>query len=441
MPLEKYPVPSSEAPSSDGGGRLAREAQLLMAGASGFVQAADEARHHPLQTGAKMLGGAALGVGVGLLSRKAGIAGLSARALGAGLGVAFCKDIFANTHSLMGAAADAWTSGNNMERNLALVRKQGGEFLFDTALFTATGLASAKMTQHFQPKVTSRLAEMRDNRQLNRNFDRIDLSAGEGNVFTFRFPKPDMTLKTSLPALQKALDANRASLAGLIETTKPPIDRLALHGTTEANARSIIETKTSKDDLFSSAARPGFNSSAQEAASLEARSAIAFSYAESTPHTIKYQHQKSGPAVLVMEHPRQLLADLHAEKFGREAGSRYYANEPKLWTGTGREGQVEIALESSNFAAVFKGLLTRQELQRFETYHLWEAFSPSKLSPKQYNTRYEAGEPLKIERQRAFGGQYVAMRSLEILNAVRQGTPLSQSPAVVRPGSTAESKI
>lgn len=121
--------------------KIWREIRLLGHGVAGIGSAAENALDHPLETGGKLAASATMGVGLGFLCRRAGVIGLAGRAIGASMGLAFLSDIGHHSSSMARALSDTWTSGNNWDKNVVLMRDSMGTFTFDTALMSAGAMS------------------------------------------------------------------------------------------------------------------------------------------------------------------------------------------------------------------------------------------------------------------------------------------------------------
>lgn len=122
--------------------KIQREVYVLGAGTvEGIGTAASAAAERPGETALKAAGAAAVGVGLVVLQRQAGLLRLGAQVAGLSMGVAFAADVASRMRQVGEAAGDTWNSANHLERNKAIVGGSLGAFAFDSALFMASGAA------------------------------------------------------------------------------------------------------------------------------------------------------------------------------------------------------------------------------------------------------------------------------------------------------------
>lgn len=131
---------SEQNVDSEGVGvKLRREADLLgTALGAGFVDAAKEAAKNPVETGVKLGGSFAVGLGLGFLR---GRGSFIPQALGTAFTISFINDLMPRLGSLGNAMSDTWASGANLNEHKATMKETLGQFVFDTALMSAGGIA------------------------------------------------------------------------------------------------------------------------------------------------------------------------------------------------------------------------------------------------------------------------------------------------------------
>src|SRR4030095_906541 len=132
--------------------KLSREGWVLGAGlAKGAKDGIEEIIAEPGEAAVRL--GIARGVGCirGAGQRTAGLARLGLEAVGAGMGLAFCRDLLQPQRwsDVRDALSGAWESSANTDRSVALIGNQLGRFAFDTVLLSGVALGASKFGQKF----------------------------------------------------------------------------------------------------------------------------------------------------------------------------------------------------------------------------------------------------------------------------------------------------
>lgn len=135
------------------GAKLAREAQLLVAGAAGFGKAAQDSvsAENLGETAAKVVTGVCIGAGIAGLSLGRSLARLGAQAIGATGTVAFAGSALRHGELAAEAMKDSWNADTNAQwnRNVCMMEAAVGRFAFDTALMAASGVAGVTLQPKF----------------------------------------------------------------------------------------------------------------------------------------------------------------------------------------------------------------------------------------------------------------------------------------------------
>jgi HD-GYP domain-containing protein (c-di-GMP phosphodiesterase class II) len=126
------------------GEKLLREAELIGGGLKkGVSVALEDAWENKGESGLKIGVSAALGAGLALMSRRAGVLQLGAQIAGVAFTVSFAREVAARGSETWGAMKDTWDSPENLERNKTIVAGSLGPLVVDTGLMTAGGAMGA----------------------------------------------------------------------------------------------------------------------------------------------------------------------------------------------------------------------------------------------------------------------------------------------------------
>lgn len=166
--------------------KVAREGHLLLAGATGFGEAASDAfrREQLPSTFAKVAASAAIGLAMARFMPSRGLAGVVGKAAGVGASISFASDILSNGDEIVGVMSDAWQSSANMDTNVAVMQERLGRFGFDSAMTIAAGTAGGALGRKiFGPKLeilsSSQLYERTQTQFANKNLFDVKLVNGE----------------------------------------------------------------------------------------------------------------------------------------------------------------------------------------------------------------------------------------------------------------------
>lgn len=128
--------------------KLSREAELLKSAGPGFINAAKDATK-PENLPAT-LGTVALSAGLGLVMARyapmKGAVGALTRTGLASMTIAGLAETTVNGSQIAGALKDTWNSDRNWQQNVSVVRSSLGRFAFESALMTAGGLTTSKLS-------------------------------------------------------------------------------------------------------------------------------------------------------------------------------------------------------------------------------------------------------------------------------------------------------
>lgn len=175
--------------------KLQREAHLLLAGIAGFGDAARNAvsAEHALETTAKVAVGIGIGAGVAYLSRGRSVGRIGVGIFGGVATAAFATDVLLHARSAAGAITDTWDSPVHWDRNVDIMKRSVGQFMFDTTLMTAAGIAGGAM----QVKLSESICR----RSLSAKPTAVQELATRDSAYPLGF-KPDPDAHSILPTMR-----------------------------------------------------------------------------------------------------------------------------------------------------------------------------------------------------------------------------------------------
>lgn len=128
---------------------------------------------------------AGIGAGLALAQGKSGIVKLGAQVIGLSFAAGMVKDMSDpdRINGLSTAIGDTWNSPENLERNRALVKHHGGDFVFDTTMMVATGMMGAASVKVGRSQAVKDLRSMLGNSvESARGATRGGLSSNAGRT-------------------------------------------------------------------------------------------------------------------------------------------------------------------------------------------------------------------------------------------------------------------
>ncbi|MBP9810531.1 hypothetical protein KBF38_19665 [bacterium] len=150
--------------------KLLREGLLAVAAGKGISQAAEQLNngHNLSETASQLAVSSVISLAMTRYMPAKGYSGLLTRSAGTGMSLAFIADIGSNGEKVVTAITEAWNSDQNFSRNLSVANENLGKFAFDSALFTAGGLASIRLGSAFsRPTATMPLRGVETNLSPN----------------------------------------------------------------------------------------------------------------------------------------------------------------------------------------------------------------------------------------------------------------------------------
>lgn len=133
---------------------LSRESYVLLGGTSDGIKAfAQKAIEEPGETAFKLASSAAIGGAFAYLHARPGLVGITGRIAGGALAVAFAADCLGRVAETGKAMSDAWSSGENLDGNRAIVASTLGPFIVDSAIMTVGGTGGALLSRSISPRV------------------------------------------------------------------------------------------------------------------------------------------------------------------------------------------------------------------------------------------------------------------------------------------------
>lgn len=177
------------------GDALRREAELLGAGLTrGAVQRVQELVHNPED--ALLLTGASFGIGAALniASRAGGVWGGAAKVGGALFLIGTGYDMYRRAVPTLGAVADTWASGANLEHNKDVVAKFAGSAIVDYPLAAFSGYAGFRVGGLKSMPLRVTIAESVPAFESNRAFDKAPFRSERSLNGMLNEPSPINTI-------------------------------------------------------------------------------------------------------------------------------------------------------------------------------------------------------------------------------------------------------